>query len=597
MRMQTRWSEMTVTHSARGVPTYHAEVSHAGLHKYIVIRAGDSNFLAKKVHAQALQWNVAWEKQTATESRINRAFEAKEKRRLHTEGQKETAAERTTEARQLLEALGSILVANVELDPTLDWEKLKTKKPFQSDAPKKPELLPEPVPKKASRSPERFDWAYQFKLSFLDRLIPSRKKIKFAEVEQRFLDDLNVWRDACASLAAEHVSELDAHRNRSDRLQEEYVLAVVEWERERSLYYEDQGKQHGQVDELRRKYGSKSPEAVIEYCERVLSNSDYPACIPREFDLDFNPETGMLLLNCTLPAPEDLPKLAEVKYVQTTDTLSEKLLSDARSARLYDDVLYQIALRTVHELFQSDSVKALSTVVFNGMVTSTDRSTGNEATACILSVQTPRDVFLSINLAQVDPKACFRQLKGVGSSKLHSLTPIAPIMEILRDDRRFIPSYGVAERLSDGDNLAVMDWEDFEHLIREIFEKEFSSNGGEVKVTRASRDGGVDAIALDPDPIRGGKIVIQAKRYAYTVGVSAVRDLYGTVINEGASKGILVTTSDYGPDAYEFAKGKPLRLLSGSELLHLLGKHGVNAHINLGEARKNAQEKASRTRS
>jgi restriction system protein len=136
-----------------------------------------------------------------------------------------------------------------------------------------------------------------------------------------------------------------------------------------------------------------------------------------------------------------------------------------------------------------------------------------------------------------------------------------------------------------------MDWEDFEHLIREIFQKEFSSSGGEVKVTQASRDGGVDAIAFDPDPIRGGKIVIQAKRYSYTVGVSAVRDLYGTVMNEGASKGILVTTSDYGPDAYEFANGKPLTLLSGSNLLHLLGRHGVSAHINLTEARQAARER------
>lgn len=36
-------------------------------------------------------------------------------------------------------------------------------------------------------------------------------------------------------------------------------------------------------------------------------------------------------------------------------------------------------------------------------------------------------------------------------------------------------------------------------------------------ITQASRDGGVDAIAFDPDPIRGSKIVIQAKRYTNTV--------------------------------------------------------------------------------
>ena len=52
----------------------------------------------------------------------------------------------------------------------------------------------------------------------------------------------------------------------------------------------------------------------------------------------------------------------------------------------------------------------------------------------------------------------------------------------------------------------------------------------------------MDAIAFDPDPIRGGKYVIQAKRYTRTVDVSAVRDLYGTVMHEGADRGILVTT-------------------------------------------------------
>ena len=115
--------------------------------------------------------------------------------------------------------------------------------------------------------------------------------------------------------------------------------------------------------------------------------------------------------------------------------------------------------------------------------------------------------------------------------------------------------------------------------------------GGEVKVTRASRDGGVDAVAFDPDPIRGGKIVIQAKRYTNVVGVSAVRDLYGTVMNEGATKGILVTTADYGQDSYEFAKDKPLTLLSGSELLYLLQKHGHRARIDLAEAKKLALER------
>ena len=131
------------------------------------------------------------------------------------------------------------------------------------------------------------------------------------------------------------------------------------------------------------------------------------------------------------------------------------------------------------------------------------------------------------------------------------------------------------------ENLATMDWADFEHLVRQLFEKMFTENGAEVKVTRASRDGGVDAVVFDPDPIRGGKFVIQAKRYNNVVPVSAVRDLYGTVINEGATKGILVTTSYFGSDSVEFAKDKPLTLIDGSNLVYLFQQYGYNVRISL----------------
>lgn len=86
-------------------------------------------------------------------------------------------------------------------------------------------------------------------------------------------------------------------------------------------------------------------------------------------------------------------------------------------------------------------------------------------------------------------------------------------------------------------------------------------------------------IVFNPDPIKGGKFVIQAKRYNNIVGVSAVRDLYGTLMNEGAVKGILVTTSHFGKDSIEFAKDKPITLINGQELIYLFNKHGVKANI------------------
>ena len=194
--------------------------------------------------------------------------------------------------------------------------------------------------------------------------------------------------------------------------------------------------------------------------------------------------------------------------------------------------------------------------------------------------------FLAFDLAKVDPKSTFRHLKGVSASQLVDLAPVPPLALPQVLDKRLIEGREVVSQIDKGTNLAAMHWDDFEHLVRELFEAEFGSGTAEVRITQASADGGVDAIVFDSDPIRGGKVVIQAKRYTNTVGVSAVRDLYGTVMNEGAMKGILVTTSDYGADSYSFARDKPLTLLNGGNLLDMISRHGHKAYINIQEARE-----------
>jgi restriction system protein len=319
----------------------------------------------------------------------------------------------------------------------------------------------------------------------------------------------------------------------------------------------------------------------------VLSNSFYPSQFPQSFELEYTKDNKSLIVDYWLPSLDDMPEIKEVKFIKSRQELKPVAVSDAQRKRYFDSTIYQITLRTIHELFEADSADAIDMITFNGFVNHISKSTGKQESACIVSLQTSKEEFLEIDLSRVDPKECFKGLKGIGSSKLYGLTPIKPILKMDRNDSRISSHYSVVDDIDDSINLASMGWEDFEHLVRELFAKEFTGEGSEVHVTRASKDGGVDAIAFDPDPIRGGKIVIQAKRYTNTVGVAAVRDLYGTVMNEGAIKGILVTTSNYGPDAYSFAKNKPLALLNGSNLLHLLMNHGVEAKIDLKEAKRN----------
>jgi restriction system protein len=304
-----------------------------------------------------------------------------------------------------------------------------------------------------------------------------------------------------------------------------------------------------------------------------------------DYEIDYNLETETLIVDYELPNLDQMPQYKGYKFIKSTYTIQPIRLSDSARSKIYDDTIYKIILRIIYTLYKTDFNNYLKSVVLNGYVKFLDKATGKPNVACIASIQTIKEPFMEIDLAHVDPKPCFKSMKGICSSKLSTIVPITPVISLNKQDKRFISPYSVAEKIDSSTNLAAMDWEDFENLIRELFEQEFSSSGGEVKITQASRDGGVDAIAFDPDPIRGGKIVIQAKRYTNTVGVSAVRDLYGTLLNEGANRGILVTTSDYGPDSYDFAKGKPITLLNGGHLLSLLEKHGQKARIDIKEAK------------
>jgi len=235
-------------------------------------------------------------------------------------------------------------------------------------------------------------------------------------------------------------------------------------------------------------------------------------------------------------------------------------------------------------IWKNDNEHLVNHIFINGLVSFRDKTNGKLNQGCVMSLNIPKIEFVEFDLNYVDLNMAFKNLKGVSASNISDLIPVRPILSINKFDKRFVEGRDVLEVVNEDTNLASMDWEDFEHFIRDLFQKEFNSIDGEVKITQSSRDGGIDAVAFDPDPIKGGKIVIQSKRYTKVVGVSAVRDLYGTMINEGANKGILVTTSHFGSDAYQFAKDKPLTLIDGPNLLQLLRKHNFKAKIDIEEA-------------
>ena len=223
---------------------------------------------------------------------------------------------------------------------------------------------------------------------------------------------------------------------------------------------------------------------IEEHAELVLNASKYPDWIEVDFDLGYNVETKTIVVEYRLPKEELMPTVRSVTYVQARDELKQGLIPKREQEQLYENMLHQLAIRTMRELYTTDTVEAFEAIVFNGCHRKRQSSQLDSlAVHCIMSVQARRDEFLALNLESIDPRACYRALKGVSAAKLATLTPIRPILQMDTGDSRFVESRDVAQDLSGDSNLATMGWEDFEHLVREIFEKEFVSEGGEVRVT------------------------------------------------------------------------------------------------------------------
>jgi restriction system protein len=462
------------------------------------------------------------------------AADARERKRLYAESRAAEVAAMNDDLAQTHAALDSVLAATLGVDNFFDLDQLR--QPVDLDRLASPE--PPPVESAFVPEPPRG----------LSRVLGGGRheeqvRIGRAQFERALGDHAGRERERLAAL------ERAASDNRQ-RAQE--------------------------VDTLKRDLAGGVPHAVVAYVDLVLNASPYPDGFPQHWRLAYVPESRQLVVEHELPAIGVIPTVKAYRYTKASDSITETPRPMTQVRAQYAAVIAQTALRVVDEVFEADRIGHIDSVVLNAMVSTTDPATGRAIRPCLLTLRTTRTTFGELDLAHVDPAACLRHLGAGVSRNPTELVPVRPVLEFDMVDPRFIEETDVLGGLDTRPNLMDMSPSEFEALIANLF----SRMGLQSRLTRSSRDGGVDCVAFDQRPIVGGKVVIQAKRYKNTVGVSAVRDLFGTLQNEGASKGILVTTSGYGQASIDFASNKPLELIDGAGLLYLLHEHaGVEARI------------------
>lgn len=385
----------------------------------------------------------------------------------------------------------------------------------------------------------------------------------------------------------QYEADVRAHAEREIQRQRAFDDARMAYDEHVAQVEADTAAQHAAVDDFFARYVAGEQEAVIAYMALVCEASPYPEKVQPRTKLAYIPPSKQLVIDCDVPTIDVIPDIGSYKYVKSRDEISTTPRPATQRKGLYVQLIAQMALRALHEGFTADWATQIDTIVFNGYTHAIDQGTGRPIHPCLITVRTTRDIFAGLDLHHVDPLACLKVLNASVSRSPAELLPVRPIVEFTMVDPRFIAQENVLAGLDQRPNLMDLTPGEFETLIANLFH----AIGYETRLTQASRDGGVDCVAYDMDPIRGGKVVIQAKRYKHTVGVSAVRDLYGTVMNEGAIKGILITTSGYGKAAFEFAQNKPLSLFDGPRLLYLLkDKAGIDAKIEIPDDWRDPQE-------
>jgi restriction system protein len=169
---------------------------------------------------------------------------------------------------------------------------------------------------------------------------------------------------------------------------------------------------------------------------------------------------------------------------------------------------------------------------------------------------------------------------NIGGILLHSYAQVLLSEPMARIYGGFILLAGVAgwvikfqrnrrlKRLSTLELLRARGWEE----IEQILEAYYAGQGYVVRRTVGGADGGVDLVLTN----RAGLTYVQSKHWrTRKVSDDKVRELYGVMARDGASRGVVVTTGSFTQPARSFASGTAIELVDGEALIGLLRLRAV----------------------
>ncbi len=358
-----------------------------------------------------------------------RASEA-ERKRLEREAKAALVAamqaeveERNVALAVIYDEIDSLLAATLDVDDYVDLDTLRRTvehPPFDRtdlEGPlPPPPLIPDPVePMVAPVAPPTG--------------VFGRKK-KHAEalaaVEAEFALAREKWRRDVESLPARRAAAAEEHARKEAARQEALAKERARYADECAARETEVAEHNAMIDALIANLGYGTVEAVQEYVGIVLANSVYPDHFKVEHDAIFEPSTAELRLRALIPGPDMVPDIKAYKYTQSSGETTTIAMSQKACKDRYAGAVHQVALRSLHEIFEADRRGLIKSISLEVGTQTIDPATGNETYVPFVAVAAQRDVFLSFDLSAVMPAATLERLGAAVSKNPYGLVAVDP---------------------------------------------------------------------------------------------------------------------------------------------------------------------------
>lgn len=343
--------------------------------------------------------------------------------RLHVEAQLAHVAEQNARLAGEFADIDGLLAWTLDIDDYVDLESLKV---TAEHAPFDPGRLATPTP--AVAEPE-----YAPEPGFQEPPAPSGLSAAFGgkkrhekavtEAKVAFEKAFKDWSDIDSALRERHAENLARREQQeADRLHK-LAEAEIAYKKECEQREADAAARNAELDALVNGLAFDVESAIEDYIGIVLSNSVYPDVFPVEHDFEFSITSRELTLAVTVPEPSTVPAVKEYKYVKARDEITSTPLPVREQKERYANAVWQVAVRTLHEVFEADRRGKIHSISLTVGVKTIAPATGQPITVPLVVVAADRDTFTAFDLANVVPKATLEHLGAALSKSPFDLTP------------------------------------------------------------------------------------------------------------------------------------------------------------------------------